>query len=305
MRWLLAFLLLGCGSGVVDRKAVLSPENFAFIQEKAEQTAKWSTWCEDFPSNENCADGDSMAGSLGFLCAVGFEPSCYGVARSVRDGQLYRSPVHNPTDNTASRDQLMGFMAAQLNGENRWLDVKRFIKRHGKICRDATDTRCNLTPNIWALLGGVHHFLGYDRDPSMFINLLIWDRMLLAQASTVPLGYQLNLMAESSWLAYMVGIETELSYQAGLIAFARQPNNPWFCIVALGADDVCAKLALMKWPDEPVRKYDWGIQRATDDSTWNEPSGWGWLFIAALFGVDLNLLDYHGRRYPKDNPRPQ
>jgi len=128
---------------------------------------------------------------------------------------------------------------------------------------------------------------------------------LLAQSATVPLGYQLNLMAESSWIAYMVGIETELSYQAGLVAFARQPHNPWFCIVALGADDVCAELALMTWPNEPVRKYDWGIQRATDDPTWHEPSGWGWLFIAALFGIDLNLLEYSGKHYSKDNPQPQ
>ena len=127
MRWLLAFLLLGCGSGVVDRKAVLSPENFAFIQEKAEQTAKWSTWCEDFPSNENCADGDSMAGSLGFLCAVGFEPSCYGVARSVRDGKLYRSPVNIQTDNTSSQAYQMLFTACHVTDETRMLDGNRCI----------------------------------------------------------------------------------------------------------------------------------------------------------------------------------
>lgn len=302
--YLCAILMTSCGFAD-PRNPHLSENSKIQILLKAQETANWSTWCEDFPSNENCADGDSMAGSLGFLCAVGFEPSCLGVTQSVTDsGQLKRSPVHKPTENTASRDQLMGFMAAQLSGETRWLDVKRFIKRNGKICHDATDTRCDLTPNIWALLGGVHHFLGYDRDPSMLINLLIWDRVLLAQASTVPAGYQLNLMAESSWIAYMVGMETELSYEAGLIAFARQPHNPWFCIVALGPDDACAELALMKWPQEPVRKFDWAIQRALNDPTWNEPSGWGWLFIAGLFQVDLNSLDYRGRRYSKDNPQP-
>lgn len=302
--FLCAVLLSSCGFSD-PRTPSLSEDSKLQILFKAQQTANWATWCEDFPSNENCADGDSMAGSLGFLCAVGFEPSCLGVTRSVTDsGQLKRSPVHKPTENTASRDQLMGFMAAQLNAENRWLDVKRFIKRHGKICLDATDNRCDLTPNIWGLIGGVHSFLGYNRDASMLLNSLVWDHILLMQSMVTPPGYQLNLMAESAWLAWKTGIETQKSYEAGIIVWQRQPTNPWFCIVVLGPDETCAKLALEQWPNEPQRKFDWAIQRATDDPTWYEPSGWGWLFIAGLFGVDLNQLAYSGKRYSKDSPQP-
>ena len=165
--FLCAVFLSACGFSD-PRNPVLSEDSKLQILLKAQQTANWSTWCGDFPSNQECADGDSMAGSLGFLCAVGFEPSCKGVALSVKeDGQLMRSPYRQDTEDTASRDQLLGFLAAQLHGETRWLDVKRFIKRHGKICLDATDTRCDLTPNVWALLGGVHSFLGYQRDAQL------------------------------------------------------------------------------------------------------------------------------------------
>ena len=265
--FLCAVFLTSCGFSD-PRNPFLSEDSKVQILLKAQQTANWSTWCGDFPSNQECADGDSMAGSLGFLCAVGFEPSCKGVALSVKeDGQLMRSPYRQDTEDTASRDQLLGFLAAQLSGETRWLDVKRFIKRHGKICLDATDTRCDLTPNVWALLGGVHSFLGYQRDASMLVNGLFWDRLLLAQASTVPEGYQLNLMAESAWIAYRLGIETERTYVSALMAYNRQPFNPRFCIVVLGPDETCAKLALEQWPDEPESKADWAINRAYGDKS--------------------------------------
>lgn len=297
--FLCAVFLTACGFSD-PRTPILSEDSKLQILLKAQQTANWATWCKQFPSNERCNDGDSMAGALGFLCAVGFKPSCEGVSLSVKNGQLYRSPFHKPTDNTASRDQLLGFIAAQLSGENRWLDVKRFIKSHGLICKDATDTRCDLTPTVWALLGAMHAHLGYQRDASMLFNGLFWDKVLLMQATTVPTGYQLNLNVEASWIAWQTGIETERTYTSAVIAFARQPRNPWFCIVALGADERCAQMALSMWPDEPAEKTDWGIQRDTNDKSWHTPSGWGWLFMAALFGIDLNTLHYSGTVYTKD-----
>lgn len=238
---------------------------------------------------------------IGFGCSVGFESACKAVSLSVKEGQLQRAPNRKDTDNTASRDQLLGFLAAQLNSENRWLDVKRFIKANGKICKDATDNRCELTPTVWALLGGVHSHLGYVRDPSMFINSLFWDRVLLAQANTVPSGYQLNLVAEAAWLAYKLGMETELTYLSAVMALSRQPNNPWFCTVVFGADDKCANLMLEMWPEEPELKEQWSIARDLLDDDWQRSQGWEWLFLAALYGVDLNALQYSGKHYTKQN----
>ncbi|MFZ9891083.1 MAG: hypothetical protein ACO3FL_04470 [Ilumatobacteraceae bacterium] len=298
-------LLIGCGGFDDPRRPTLSEENKQAIASKAADTARWATWCDGYPSAEQCNDGDAMAGILGFGCAVGFEPSCEAVSRSVKDGQLYRSPNRNDSDNTASRDQYFGFMAAQLNGENRWLDVKRFLKRHGKICHDATDTRCNLTPVVWALTGAIHSHLGYQRDASMLINTILWDKLLFIQAGTVPLGYQLNLVAEASWLAYQLGVETEHSYAAGVMAYARQPANPWFCIVALGPDDRCVELAFNIWPNEPAIKNQWSISRDMLEEAWTQSQGWEFLFIAALFGLDLNSLEYSGKLYSKDSLRPR
>ena len=301
MQRYVVFVILMIGCGPVERRPHLTNITREQIYQKAKETALWAPWCTDFPSKERCNTGDSLAEAVGFLCAVGFAPSCDAVRRSVRDnGQLLRAPNRTDTQNTASRDQLFGFMAAQLSGEHRWLDVKRFIKRHGKICLDATDTRCELTPVAWTLIGWTHKHLGYDRDVSMLFNALAFDKTLFTQSIGVPTGYQLNLVVEAAWLAWKTGNESRMSYETARNAYLRQPFNPWFCYVVKGADEECARLALSLWPEEPEVKDQWSIARDTNDHAWSKSMGWEWLFMAALFGVDLNTLHYTGTIYTKD-----
>jgi len=303
MRLLLACLLLSSCGFPDPRDPSLSPDTLAAIKLKALETAQWAPWCDGYPSREHCDTGDNMAGILGFGCAVGFKAACDGVSASVKDGQLYRAPNRQDTDNTASRDQLFGFMAAQLSGERAWLEVKNHIKDTGRICQDATDLRCDLTPVTLALMGFTHAHLGYTRDPTMWFNGQIFGKTLLAQSIGVPTGYQLNLVVEAAYMAWKTGFEDRVSYAAARNAYLRQPGNPWFCFVVEGADESCAQLALALWPDEPQFKEDWSIQRDTTDSAWQRSQGWEWLFLSGLFGVDLNQLDYHGKRYSKGNPQ--
>lgn len=298
-----AIFLTACAN-TVERNPVLLPETAAEIARRTAETASWATWCDGYPSKENCNDGDSMAESIGFLCAVGFTPSCDAVSLSVTDdGQLLRAPNRKDMENTASRDQLFGFFAAQITRENRWLDVKRFIKRNKKICLDATDNRCEMTPITIAFMGMVHKYLGYNRDISMIFNQFVWDETLLVQAQTVPTGYQLNLIAEASWMAYKFGYETDVSYASAVIAYARQPLNPWFCIVVKGPDEECAQLALSRWPSETDEKDQWTIARDTSDPSWEKSMGWEYIFMGSLFGIDPNQLDYSGKHHSKAYPQ--
>jgi hypothetical protein len=297
--FLCAVLLSSCGFSD-PRTPSLSEDSKLHILLRAQQTANWAPWCEDYPSKANCNDGDAMAHGIGYLAAVGFKPSIDALARSVKDGQLHRSPSHTGTNNTASRDQFLGFMAGQLSGETRWLDVKRFIKNNGRICKDATDTRCELTPVVHAMMSHVHHFLGYDRDATMLFNELVYPKTLLAQSVGVPTGYQLNLVVNASWIAYKTGNETRSTYLAAKNAYLRQPMNPWFCIVVKGPDEECAQLALLSWPDEPKHKTQWSIERDTAQDAVAESVGWEFLFLAGLFGVNLNALQYTGTVHTKD-----
>jgi len=241
-----------------------------------------------------------MAHGIGYLAAVGFRPSIEAIDQSIDGGQLKRSPAHKPLDNTASRDQFLGFMAGQLSGETRWLEVKNYIKEHGRICKDATDARCELTPVVHAMMSHVHHFLGHTRDATMLFNELVSPKILLSQSVAVPTGYQLNLVVNAAWLAYKTGNETRSTYLAAKNAYLRQPANPWFCIVYKGPDEECAQLALSIWPEKPAEKNQWSIERDTAGETWKTSVGWEFLFLAALFGINLNALQYTGTVYTKD-----
>ena len=305
MRFLIlsTIFLVSCGHAI-ERRGKLSQNIKDEITLKAAETARWVTWCDDYPSAENCNDGDGLATTLGFLCSISFDPACNAVSRSVReDGQILRAPGRQDTSNTASRDQFLGFMVAQSSGERKWLDAKRFIKKHGVVCTDDTDGRCDLTPVVWALIGATHKHLGYTRDLTMAFNGLLLGKMLLAQSIAVPTGYQLNLVVNAAHIAYLTGMETDLTYTAAYNAYLRQQANPWFCYVVFGADDECAQLALETWPTEPERKDDWSIQRDTAEQAHRWSQGWEYLFMAALFGVDLNLLEYHGKRHSKVYPQ--
>jgi hypothetical protein len=300
MRFLPVCLLLSSCGFPDPRDPSLSPDTLAAIKLKASETAQWAPWCEDYPSKANCNDGDAMAHGIGYLAAVGFKPSIDALARSVKDGQLHRSPSHTGTNNTASRDQFLGFMAGQLGSETRWLEVKDYIKEHGRICKDATDARCELTPVIHAMMSHVHHFLKHTRDATMLFNELVYPKLLLSQSVAVPTGYQLNLVVNAAWLAYKTGNETRSTYLAAKNAYLRQPANPWFCVVVKGPDEECARLALSIWPDEPAEKNQWSIERDTAGETWKTSVGWEFLFLAGLFGVNLNALQYTGTVYTKE-----
>lgn len=297
-----SLFLSGCGFSD-PRNPVLSEDSKLQILLKAQQTANWTPWCESWPSKDNCEDGDAMAHGIGYLAAVGFRPSIEAIDRSIDRGQLKRSPAHKPLDNTASRDQFLGFMAGQLSGETRWLEVKDYIKEHGRICKDATDARCELTPVVHAMMSHVHHFLGHTRDATMLFNELVYPKLLLSQSVAVPTGYQLNLVVNAAWLAYKTGNETRSTYLAAKNAYLRQPANPWFCVVYKGPDEECAQLALSIWPEEPAEKNQWSIERDTAGEAWKTSVGWEFLFIAGLLGVDLNSLEYSGKRYSKDSPQ--
>jgi hypothetical protein len=82
-------------------------------------------------------------------------------------------------------------------------------------------------------------------------------------------------------------------------AYFRQQDNPWFCVVYLGPDETCAQKALAIWPDETQHKTQWSFERDTAENAVKDSMGWEFIFLAALFGVDPNRLDYHGKHYSK------
>jgi hypothetical protein len=294
------FLLVACGFED-PRSPTLSEQTKLDILFAAQQTANWVPFCDYYPSKLDCNDGDSMSQGIGYLAAVGYKPSIRAVTESIKDGRVSRSPNRSDTEDAFSRDQMLGFMAAQLSGENGWLEVKRTTLEVGNLCSPSTDTRCTLTPTIYGLMNDVHTFLGYPPSPELWWKEIFWDSLLLTQSGTVPLGYQLNLVANAAWIAYKTGNETRATYLAAKNAYLRQQDNPWFCVVHMGPTEECAQKALAIWPQETERKSQWSFERDTAEFAINDSMGWEFIFLAGLFGVDPNLLDYGGKRHLKDD----
>jgi hypothetical protein len=67
--FLCAVLLSSCGFSD-PRTPSLSEDSKLHILLRAQQTANWAPWCEDYPSKENCSDGDAMAHGIGYLAAL-------------------------------------------------------------------------------------------------------------------------------------------------------------------------------------------------------------------------------------------
>lgn len=287
----MAVIFLSCA---VDSRRVqkLSDEKLKIIVSKAQDVRFWAPLCNGYPSAENCNTGDSMATTLGLLCSVNFKLACDGVNASISDnGQVRRAPGRVDEDNSSSRDQFVGYLAAAIVSPDKWLSVKRYVKEHKELCSDATDSRCELTPVTIGLMAMVHGYLGYEKDSSMLLNEQILPSVLLSQARLSPTGYQLHLVSLASYIAWKTGHETNLTYEAAKVAFERQKENPFFCFVVYGASEQCADLALKIWPiAEPQFKKQWSLMRDTEERAWLESQGWEFLFLAGLFGVDLNSL---------------
>jgi hypothetical protein len=298
LRVLPLFLLVACGFDD-PRSPILSEQTKLDILFAAQQTANWVPFCDYYPSKIDCSDGDAMAHGIGYLAAVGFEPSKQALIDSVKNGYVERSPQRYDTEDASSRDQFLGFLAGQLSGDKRWLEVKRHVLETDKLCDPSSDGRCNMTPTVKALIGHVHTFLGYPIDLELKWSTFWFPKVLLGQSGAVPLGYQLNLVANAAWIAYKTGNETNSTYLAAKNAYLRQQDNPWFCVVYMGPDEVCAQKALAIWPDEPQNKTQWSFERDTAENAVKDSMGWEFIFLSALFGVDVNSLDYDGVVYRK------
>jgi len=298
LRVLPFFLLVACGFDD-PRSPTLTEQTKIDLLLKAQQTANWVPWCETWPSKDNCSDGDALAHGIGYLAAVGFEPSKQALIDSVKNGYVERSPKRYDTEDASSRDQFLGFLAGQLSGDKRWLEVKRHVLETNKLCDPASDGRCNMTPTVKALIGHVHTFLGYPTDLELKWSTFWFPSVLLGQSGTVPFGYQLNLVVNAAWIAYKTGNETNSTYLAVKNAYLRQQDNPWFCVVYLGPDESCAQKALAIWPEETEHKTQWSFERDTAEGAVKDSMGWEFIFLASLFGVDVNSLDYGGVVYRK------
>lgn len=285
---LLALLLLfitGCRN--YDYKdSGLSTEQREQLQQRYDSILPWAIRCDGGVAKEGCSVGDTALFN-GIACASGDEEACDAVRRSQgEDGKVWRAPsrVGVDTENSSSRDMALGFMLYLSKTKDRQAALKfqDYIESHKKLCEDATDNKCNLTPVIWGIMYHVWGHLGLVRSSSMEINSYGLEQVIEGQFAFTGPGYQLHLLAVEMFILKEVGYHNNTLVHVALKMASFQTNNPFFQYVA-GDLEKATNLILQQAPiEQPLERSQWSFERDTKEEAWKDSMGHEFLSLIRL-----------------------
>jgi len=266
---------------------------------------------EDF----SLEDGDMLVFS-GIACAGGVEEGCR-LVRAAQDqpsGRFWRSPWRageqdRPDHATFSGDQLKGVLhyfaranpdpqdAERLRAFLRYLasqptqvpsDQAPLERGYSSCTQRAPNFTC-LVSGDWTLLQmlAVRHGVQADLPPDLpellsrygtSLDTLVWEALM------TNTGYRLHLVANTAWLLRALAPQDERVQRAIAIIAARQPDNPFFLWLHLGADARVQRLVDAKCPMPPTSlpRMDWAWQRAEVQKRWERSMVWDCVFMNAL-----------------------
>lgn len=266
---------------------------------------------EDF----SLEDGDMLVFS-GISCAGGVEEGCR-LVRAAQDqpsGRFWRSPWRageqdRPDHSTFSGDQLKGVLHyfARANPEPQDAErLRAFIRYLGTQPTQVPSEQAPLergyssctqrAPNFTCLVSGdwtmlqmlaVRYGVQADLPPDLpellsrygtSLDTLVWEALM------TNTGYRLHLVANTAWLLRTLAPQDERVQRAIAIIAARQPDNPFFLWLHVGADTRVQQLVDAKCPMPPTSspRMDWAWQRAEVQKRWERSLVWDCVFMNAL-----------------------
>ena len=240
----------------------------------------------DFPAKSRCEDdGDSMLW-MGLHCTSA-NTYCHQVPKSQSaDGQLWRSPrrVDKQTENAFSRDMAVGALGYFIKTKDiatfdKWVG---FINVHeGKLCLNATDNRCDLTPNIRTLINLVGKHIGSGaKVDGVEMSYNVYYVGLTISARSTATGYPTHLNAVQAYLLQLMGHDVS---ELAKVVVEKQPNAfTYYVAKNYGAS---VNWVLEKMPKEqPANDYQWSFERANESEAWKETMGYEFEFILNKLG---------------------
>lgn len=189
--------------------------------------------------------------------------SCQADSASHRPGMFYRNPERRATDNVGhsaffSRDMahgpLLAFLDTNLSWPRirshaeawlDWIDKNRACavkkpKWAGGGCfargphRYAPDSRSDITPTMWAIMGRVWRHIGLPLHREMTRWKGADGDASVLEASSVELGYQLHLKAVQAYIKLMIRQSREYRERVAKICYDRQPDNLFYKVLSQG-----------------------------------------------------------------------
>jgi hypothetical protein len=282
---LLALILFITACGSSSPHATLSPSQQA--QERVSLIRSWSPLCNNYISKGDCDQGDVMA-FAGYLCLAGERTGCNTAKDSFGvDGKGWRNPKHESLGdgNSFSRDMLLGalyYFAATKDTQTE-ANFRSYVKSTGKLCDDATDNRCEMTPGMWGLWGEVAKYIGNEPTDTMKLNMLVDDKQIYLQSLTSPAGYQRELVAMEIILRRYMSKNSNLLEWASNELYKKEKGNPLFEYLEKGKTDKFWELFMTYSPiSEPLSKRNWSIAKEDFVESNKESMGWEWIFLYSI-----------------------
>lgn len=285
-----------------------------------------------------CAQGD-MTLFAGISCLAAYyagdqatyRARCDDVANSQgSNGRWWRGPTRVDIEdrNSFSRDMLKGVLAYfivegiynQDEATRREVREKaiRFVEfidgeGKGRMCKEATDNRCNITQGSGAQLYSVLDQLGLieELEKRNIKSLKKWSKHLEMRnplimnvlAKLSPLGFQTHLSALGAFLDHSVNQNgnNKLFSKHIDIVYKKDPSNPFYSFLYQGAtqDNIQKALSIcpanrIPWDQLSLDYYigphraSWSLQRDMRQRFFEINDGHDCIFILNLLIADLN-----------------
>ena len=232
-----------CNDGRFEQLQNLYAEKLQRAQEIKDQTNSWIT--------PNSCDGMLWSGKYGTVdCS--FDPT----ASEREPGLFGRRPIpcwsdgeNNGAKTTWSRDMSIGLLAWAIECKN--VDVLKRHRDYGRkhnwiMGKPLQDGRVIYTPQIVDMLMDTIAYLDGDDDYSKIIP--IWPSGLT--------GYEAHLQMMSIWIRKHYEPVNDLMYRRILEHASREPNNPFYSLMAAfydgGLDET---INLLIDPEMPMSSY--------------------------------------------------
>lgn len=276
----------------VPERMVTSEQKEALIKLR-DSIRTWVIRCEgDIACGENGSlepdAGDSLLWA-GLLCASGEQDQCDAAKASQNSetGQLYRNPGGSREKNDSSRDMLTGFLMylTVTKDQDAGIKLLEYLRSHDyKLCDNATDNRCDFSPNfsfsLWGTMGKVWQNMGLGPTSEMKKGNNFDETITQIESISAPEGFGLHLIAIQVLIRQMTNSYNSVLQTTANNLLSRQPENPFFEYVAKGPTYRAADLVLKKCPSEHnhVRKQ-WAWQRAESEQAWLESKGWDCIYL--------------------------
>jgi hypothetical protein len=222
-------MVLGCGRKEAKTPGVTSPN----LEAEVARVEPMLLWGCDMPTEAGRSDcsGDGMSMAGRWLLDGGPDSRVWEAVKASigEEGRPWRAPdrVGKQPSDSFSRDGFLGLLESTVAMKDKGPleKVWAYAKRTGKLCPDATDGRCDVTPGVSILAREVlGEFVGSAERVAD-------EATMTAEAIGAPGNYRAYLVARKIHLKARLGTLTRGYCHAVVVLRDHFPKNVFFRVV--------------------------------------------------------------------------